>query len=532
MPDKKISELDITQSVTGDDVSVLVRDGADYQYSFSKLLTYLANNITTGNSLTFVTFLPQNTIGKNSDVALNVSSGTFYQKRNGVWTEAYSISNSSSSAGSILHGEGVPATGIGQVNDTYIDTINAIFYHKYTEGWEELFSMKYGPAGARGPKGDQGIPGVSGKSLLNGTVNPSNQTVGIDGDFYINTNSWQIFGPKNQGSWGIGTNMTQDIEGLGNLADLETDVKTDLVSAINEVLQSASNIDLSVPAWTVFGTVPFGKYGNKQQVPAAGSAYLQYKEAFQNVNAPVYTKPTVSQPSVTAKVTDTQVSQSTSTIEVGQKLDFNINSNITLNDSAGLVDGPLPKPLVITKNGTEIGTTDPTNDLSVVVSASSITYSSIYNYKGATIKNNDANEPDSRGQFGADNLNASFTITPRYKIFYGSIPSAAELSSDLLRGVSGGGTVTYIWENVSMPVSLNTGTTYRRFFVAVRIGSSKTLSSAKDVQTNGDVRSIYQTGKITMSIKNGGTGDVNYDVYVYEQAVAYGESHTHELILS
>ena len=64
MPDKKISELDITQSVTGDDVSVLVRDGTDYQYSFSRLLTYLANNITTGNSLTFVTALPQNVIGK------------------------------------------------------------------------------------------------------------------------------------------------------------------------------------------------------------------------------------------------------------------------------------------------------------------------------------------------------------------------------------------------------------------------------------------------------------------------------------
>jgi len=290
MPDKKISELDITQSVTGDDVSVLVRDGADYQYTFSKLLTYLANNITTGNSLTFVTTLPQNTVGKNADVALNVSNGTFYQKRNGVWTDAYSISTGSPSAGSILHGEGVPATNIGLVNDTYIDTINAIFYHRYAEGWEELFSMKYGPAGARGPKGDQGIPGVSGKNLLNGPVNPSNQTVGTDGDFYINTNSWQIFGPKNQGSWGTGTNMTQDIEGLGNLANLETDVKTDLVSAINEVLQTASNINLSVPAWTVYGTVPFGKYANKQQVPAASSAYLQYKEAYQNVNPPKYDK--------------------------------------------------------------------------------------------------------------------------------------------------------------------------------------------------------------------------------------------------
>lgn len=231
-------------------------------------------------------------------------------------------------------------------------------------------------------------------------------------------------------------------------------------------------------------------------------------------------------------MTDTQVSQNTSTIEVGQKLDFNINPNITLIDSAGLVDGPLPKPLVITKNGTEIGTTDPTTDLSVIVTASPITFTSIYNYKGANIKKNDANEDDSRGQFGADSITASTVITPRYKILYGSIPSGVELSSDLLRGVSGGGTVTYIWENGSMPISLNTGTAYRRFFVAVRTGSSKTLSAAKDVQTNGDVKSIYQAGKTTMTIKNGGSGDVNYDVYLYEQAVPYGESHSHELILS
>jgi hypothetical protein len=54
-----------------------------------------------------------------------------------------------------------------------------------------------GPAGVAGP---QGIAGTNGNSVLNGTVNP-NLATGVDGDFYINTLTNEIFGPKSAGVW-------------------------------------------------------------------------------------------------------------------------------------------------------------------------------------------------------------------------------------------------------------------------------------------------------------------------------------------
>lgn len=63
-----------------------------------------------------------------------------------------------------------------------------------------------GDQGEQGPQGDQGEQGERGYSVLNGVVNPTGG-VGVDGDFYINKTSWQIFGPKALGAWGSGTNL-------------------------------------------------------------------------------------------------------------------------------------------------------------------------------------------------------------------------------------------------------------------------------------------------------------------------------------
>ena len=65
-----------------------------------------------------------------------------------------------------------------------------------------------GPAGATGPTGPvgaTGATGVQGYSVLNGTVDPT--TGGVNGDFYINTTSNKIFGPKAAGTWPAGVNI-------------------------------------------------------------------------------------------------------------------------------------------------------------------------------------------------------------------------------------------------------------------------------------------------------------------------------------
>src|SRR5580658_9668454 len=66
-----------------------------------------------------------------------------------------------------------------------------------------------GPAGPQGPPGapgSQGAAGDDGLSVLNGAVDPA-PTVGVNGDFYINTATSNIFGPKFAGNWPAGISL-------------------------------------------------------------------------------------------------------------------------------------------------------------------------------------------------------------------------------------------------------------------------------------------------------------------------------------
>jgi hypothetical protein len=54
-----------------------------------------------------------------------------------------------------------------------------------------------GDQGAQGPQGDQG---PAGNTILSGTVDPD-ASVGTDGDFYINTSTNTLFGPKASSAW-------------------------------------------------------------------------------------------------------------------------------------------------------------------------------------------------------------------------------------------------------------------------------------------------------------------------------------------
>jgi hypothetical protein len=66
-----------------------------------------------------------------------------------------------------------------------------------------------GPIGLTGPagaNGTNGINGTNGTAVLNGTPNPTN-TLGVNGDFYINTSSNMLFGPKTSGVWPTGISL-------------------------------------------------------------------------------------------------------------------------------------------------------------------------------------------------------------------------------------------------------------------------------------------------------------------------------------
>jgi hypothetical protein len=64
-----------------------------------------------------------------------------------------------------------------------------------------------GPQGAQGPAGVAGPVGAGGgNTILNGTTDPT-PAVGADGDFYINTTTSTIFGPKVSGAWPAGVSL-------------------------------------------------------------------------------------------------------------------------------------------------------------------------------------------------------------------------------------------------------------------------------------------------------------------------------------
>ena len=63
-----------------------------------------------------------------------------------------------------------------------------------------------GPTGAQGIQGPAGTNGLDGKTVLNGSSDPVAGT-GVNGDFYINTTSNTIFGPKTAGTWTSGVSL-------------------------------------------------------------------------------------------------------------------------------------------------------------------------------------------------------------------------------------------------------------------------------------------------------------------------------------
>ena len=90
-----------------------------------------------------------------------------------------------------------PATGL-LIYQTTDDT----FYYFNGTQWLPMGKTTQGPPGqdgADGADGQDGIDGIDGNTILNGVVDPT--TEGKDGDFYINTATDSIFGPKVAGTW-------------------------------------------------------------------------------------------------------------------------------------------------------------------------------------------------------------------------------------------------------------------------------------------------------------------------------------------
>lgn len=68
-------------------------------------------------------------------------------------------------------------------------------------------TVENGPvAGPTGPKGDPGATGPRGLSILSGTGVPSSGQ-GSNGEYYIDTATSKLYGPKTSGNWGAGKSL-------------------------------------------------------------------------------------------------------------------------------------------------------------------------------------------------------------------------------------------------------------------------------------------------------------------------------------
>lgn len=204
--DKKISQLPVASAIAPTDISVLVDANLTEQFPFSLLATFLSAYLPLGAVISFGTgSIPGPCVGNNGDLYIKTDTGQFAQKVSGSWVVQYTVTPGVVGS-KIYYGSTTPSSGTGINGDTYLQTVGGIFYSKIAGVWVTEFSMATGPTGPQGPAGTNGTNGTDGKTVLSGSVNPSN-SLGVDGDFYINVGAWTIFGPKSAGAWPAGVSI-------------------------------------------------------------------------------------------------------------------------------------------------------------------------------------------------------------------------------------------------------------------------------------------------------------------------------------
>jgi len=102
---------------------------------------------------------------------------------------------------SVLNGASAPTANVGVTGDFYLDTTSEVLYGPKTgDAWPTSGTSLVGPAGENGVDGANGTDGINGKSILNGASAPT-ANVGVTGDFYLDTTSEVLYGPKTGDAW-------------------------------------------------------------------------------------------------------------------------------------------------------------------------------------------------------------------------------------------------------------------------------------------------------------------------------------------
>jgi len=103
--------------------------------------------------------------------------------------------------GSVIHaGTGTPASSLGKNGDYYLDQNTGELYGpKNDNGWGTPISLQ-------GPTGQDGNDGEDGSQIYAGTGAPA-ASLGVEGDYYLNKTSYELYGPKTSSGWGTPLNL-------------------------------------------------------------------------------------------------------------------------------------------------------------------------------------------------------------------------------------------------------------------------------------------------------------------------------------
>ena len=142
-----------------------------------------------------------------------------------------------------------------------------------------------GPMGNQGVQGNQGDPGTNGNdgatgatgatgtdgnTILNGATGPDVST-GVDGDFYVDTSSWLLYGPKDAGAWPVnGLSLVGPTGAAGATGDAGVTGATGNVGATG----ATGNVGATGATGNVGNTGaagPTGATGNVGNVGATGA---------------------------------------------------------------------------------------------------------------------------------------------------------------------------------------------------------------------------------------------------------------------
>ncbi|MBD3616069.1 MAG: hypothetical protein HUJ22_05800 [Gracilimonas sp.] len=137
---------------------------------------------------------------------------------------------------SIYAGTGAPSTDLGASGDYYLNQDTGELYGpKNNSGWGTPISLQ----------GPQGEAGADGSQIYSGTGSPDD-SLGVPGDYYLNNDTFDLYGPKTDSGWGTPLN-------LKGTANVMYSSWTYLDSAVRDTTIDSSNMkigDINAPQLT------------------------------------------------------------------------------------------------------------------------------------------------------------------------------------------------------------------------------------------------------------------------------------------